>query len=83
MQLSESSGTDAVPDAALVVLKSKACRTAVMFGDLLTRSACVGLITELRDTRLWSSCAHGRPTLAPIVSLPHFRAAVQQLGQAP
>eukprot|EP00955_Chlamydomonas_euryale_P010137 108613-Chlamydomonas_euryale.AAC.7 len=79
-QLAETRGADNVPEAVVRVLKSKACRSAVMFGDVLPKSACIGLIDALRRTKLWSSCAHGRPTLAPIVSLPCFEGLIQSLA---
>ncbi|GIM03672.1 hypothetical protein Vretimale_8173 [Volvox reticuliferus] len=75
-QLHESGGADLPPPAVLRVLRSKACRTAIMFGDSLTRGQCAALLAQLRNTQLWMQCAHGRPTVAPLVHLPTLRAVL-------
>ncbi|GLC52954.1 hypothetical protein PLESTB_000692400 [Pleodorina starrii] len=77
-QLHETSGADLLPPAVLRVLRSKACRTAVMFGDALQRDMCAALLTQLRAARLWTQCAHGRPTVAPLVHLPTLRAVLER-----
>jgi DNA mismatch repair ATPase MutL len=37
------------------------------FGDVLSAADCARLLHELRQTRLWHCCAHGRPTIVPLV----------------
>ena len=43
-----------------------------MFGDPLLPTECSELIRQLKLTQLCFSCAHGRPTLAPIVDIAAF-----------
>lgn len=69
-----------VPDAALVppavqrIVCSKACRGAVKFGDALPQEQCARLLTALaRDTELPFQCAHGRPSVAPLVHIQQLR----------
>lgn len=75
-QLHETDGAELLPPAVLRVLRSKACRSAVMFGDPLTEPQRRELITQLRGTQLWTQCAHGRPTVAPLVHLPTLLAVL-------
>ena len=57
------------PPAALRVLASKACRSAVMFGTALTTQRCQEILAALaRCDNPWQ-CAHGRPTITPVLSL--------------
>ncbi|GFR50379.1 hypothetical protein Agub_g12593, partial [Astrephomene gubernaculifera] len=72
-QLHETGGAALLPPAVLRVLRSKACRSAVMFGDQLAPEECVLLLGQLRRTALWTQCAHGRPTVAPLVHVPTLR----------
>ena len=62
------------PAAVLRVLASKACRGAVMFGDLLDVARCKGLVSELMSCSLPFNCAHGRPSMVPLVDLRPLRA---------
>ncbi|GMH23998.1 hypothetical protein Nepgr_025841 [Nepenthes gracilis] len=68
-QLADTDGTSTVPPAVLRVLNYKACRGAIMFGDSLLLSECSLLVQELRRTSLCFQCAHGRPTMVPLVNL--------------
>ncbi|OWB73986.1 hypothetical protein B5S31_g3756 [[Candida] boidinii] len=58
-----------IPDMILEILKSKSCRSAVMFGDKLSIEECDRLIQQLRETRIPFRCAHGRPSIAPLIEL--------------
>lgn len=62
-------GGAGAPPGVLRVLRSKACRSAVMFGDALSRGECAALVARLRLTAMPFCCAHGRPTAAPLVDL--------------
>jgi len=62
------------PAAVLRILASKACRGAVMFGDLLDAARCKGLVSELMSCSLPFNCAHGRPSMVPLVDLRPLRA---------
>jgi hypothetical protein len=57
------------PPAVARVLNSKACRGAVMFGDALPRATCSALLLRLSAARLPFQCAHGRPSVVPLVAL--------------
>lgn len=45
------------------------CMRMRRFGDALGAADCERLLAELRQTRLWHCCAHGRPTIVPLVDL--------------
>ncbi|BGP12776.1 hypothetical protein JCM10213_007290 [Rhodosporidiobolus nylandii] len=67
-----------VKDAPLVLkelVESKACRGAVMFNDALSPAQCASLLTSLAATRFPFQCAHGRPSLVPLVNLPSLRSS--------
>lgn len=57
------------PPAILRILSSKSCRGAIMFGDALTLEECKNLLSRLRRTRLPFNCAHGRPSIVPLLTL--------------
>ena len=50
----------------LDILQSRACRSAIMFGDELTNAEGKALIFRLSNCSMPFICAHGRPTLAPM-----------------
>jgi DNA mismatch repair protein MLH3 len=75
-QLDDTCGAALLPPGVLRALKSKACRSAIMFGRPLTHGQCVELLAGLSATRAPFMCAHGRPTAAPLAHLPTLRAAV-------
>ena len=57
------------PPAVFGLLQSKACRGAVMFGDVLPMRGCAEILTNLAAcSRPWA-CAHGRPSVLPLVQL--------------
>jgi len=62
------------PPAVLRVLASKACRGAIMFGDLLDEARCRDLVSDLMRCDLPFNCAHGRPSMVPLVDLRPLRA---------
>ena len=57
------------PPAVHRVLASKACRSAVMFGTPLSAAQCQQILTELAQCDLPFQCAHGRPTITPLLDL--------------
>ncbi|KAL4436600.1 hypothetical protein ABPG75_003739 [Micractinium tetrahymenae] len=83
--LHDTCGAGGMPAGVLRVLNSKACRSAVMFGDELDQGQCQALLDSLAATQLCFSCAHGRPTTAPVVNLQLLRHALQlrQAAQLP
>ncbi|CAG7558386.1 unnamed protein product [Fusarium equiseti] len=57
------------PRGILELLHSRACRSAIMFNDVLTIQQCEGLIARLSRCAFPFQCAHGRPSMAPLVDL--------------
>ena len=82
-QLEASSGADALPPSVQRLLNSKACRSAIMFGEALDRGATAGLFRSLVQTALPFHCAHGRPTLVPLVDLSRLGPALSACGLPP
>ncbi|XP_011257759.3 uncharacterized protein LOC105252183 [Camponotus floridanus] len=50
-------------------IASEACHGAIKFGDKLTREQCTSLVKLLKFTKLPNRCAHGRPTIIPVMEL--------------
>lgn len=57
------------PTALVDIYKSKACRDAIKFGDILSVEQCKNLVGELSDCIFPFQCAHGRPSMVPLVDL--------------
>ena len=58
-----------IPPGLLEMLNSRACRSAIMFNDPLTQREAETLVRRLSKTRLPFQCAHGRPSMVPLVEL--------------
>ena len=58
-----------MPPHLLALLNSKACRGAIMFNDPLTLDQCERLVDQLGRTDAPFQCAHGRPSLVPIIQV--------------
>ncbi|XP_029170743.1 uncharacterized protein LOC114940311 [Nylanderia fulva] len=50
-------------------IASEACHGAIKFGDKLTLEQCKDLIKLLKFTKFPNRCAHGRPTIIPVMEL--------------
>ncbi|KAJ5579058.1 hypothetical protein N7450_007925 [Penicillium hetheringtonii] len=57
------------PQGIIDLLNSRACRGAIMFNDSLTIEECQVLITRLARCAFPFQCAHGRPSMVPILDL--------------
>ncbi|KAL6689861.1 hypothetical protein J3F84DRAFT_391020 [Trichoderma pleuroticola] len=57
------------PRGILELLHSRACRSAIMFNDALSTEECEQLVRRLAKCALPFQCAHGRPSLVPLVDL--------------
>jgi DNA mismatch repair protein MLH3 len=57
------------PDGIVELLNSRACRTAIMFNDHLTIEECQSLVARLARCAFPFQCAHGRPSMVPILDL--------------
>ncbi len=67
-QLSQGTIQGILPCIELV-LKQRACHSAIRSGDELTRSQCVELLKNLSKCAFPFQCAHGRPSVVPLVDL--------------
>jgi len=67
--LGHSSGGEIKPPFVKHVLASNACRYAIMFGDELTHDKCIELISSLSKCELCFICAHGRPSIIPLIDM--------------
>ena len=56
-----------IPQGILDMLNSRACRSAIMFNDSLSLEECEALVDKLARTRFPFICAHGRPSMVPLV----------------
>ncbi|KAK3304675.1 uncharacterized protein B0T15DRAFT_568435 [Chaetomium strumarium] len=57
------------PEGILDLIHSRACRTAIMFNDPLTLEQCSDLVQRLAACAFPFQCAHGRPSMVPLVHL--------------
>ncbi|KAI9054024.1 hypothetical protein LZ554_001197 [Drepanopeziza brunnea f. sp. 'monogermtubi'] len=61
------------PQGILDLLNSRACRSAIMFNDVLSRAQCEILVGRLAGCAFPFQCAHGRPSLVPLVDVGGLR----------
>lgn len=57
------------PPGLVDMINSRACRSAIMFNDELSLEECKTLVSKLADCVFPFMCAHGRPSMVPIVDL--------------
>ncbi|RKP23944.1 hypothetical protein SYNPS1DRAFT_30281 [Syncephalis pseudoplumigaleata] len=57
------------PSSIQATLKEMACQRAVKFNDVLSIAFCHRLVQQLARCRLPFQCAHGRPSIVPLVRL--------------
>ncbi|KAL8787588.1 MAG: hypothetical protein Q9213_002150 [Squamulea squamosa] len=57
------------PQGIVDMLNSRACRSAVMFNDELTHTECETLVRRLAECTFPFQCAHGRPSMVPLVTV--------------
>lgn len=75
--ISESSGTppswvqrmSRCPQGIVELLNSRACRSAIMFNDPLSTEECKTLVSQLAECVFPYQCAHGRPSMVPLLDL--------------
>ncbi|KAI9880986.1 MAG: DNA mismatch repair protein [Pleopsidium flavum] len=75
------------PQGILDMLNSRSCRSAIMFNDQLSGEQCQTLISRLAECAFPFQCAHGRPSMVPLVdlgvqSLRHSEGPASQSGSA-
>ncbi len=59
-------------------LASYACRYAYMFGDELTEECCKQIIQDLSCCNMSFICAHGRPSVVPLIELASIESQARQ-----
>ncbi|OIW27784.1 hypothetical protein CONLIGDRAFT_600043 [Coniochaeta ligniaria NRRL 30616] len=57
------------PQGILDLINSRSCRSAIMFNDYLSKEQCRELVLRLADCVFPFQCAHGRPSMVPLVDL--------------
>ena len=57
------------PQGLTELANSRACRTAIMFSDVLSQSQCLTLVQQLSECTLPFQCAHGRPSIIVLASV--------------
>ncbi|CDO93170.1 unnamed protein product [Kluyveromyces dobzhanskii CBS 2104] len=64
-----------MPRVYIEIINSKSCRSAIMFGTTLSKPECEILVSDLSKCQWPFQCAHGRPSIVPIIELsdPLFR----------
>ncbi|KAJ4311860.1 DNA mismatch repair protein [Neodidymelliopsis sp. IMI 364377] len=68
------------PPGLIDMVNSRACRSAIMFNDELSREECIDLVSKLADCTFPFMCAHGRPSMVPIVDLSTVGALIDESG---
>lgn len=58
-----------MPKVIVDILNSRACRSAIMFGESLSADQCQFYVSRLFKCKLPFQCAHGRPSIVPLVDL--------------
>lgn len=57
------------PEGIMEMIHSRSCRSAIMFNDILTLEECKDLVRRLAACAFPFQCAHGRPSMVPLVDL--------------
>lgn len=57
------------PEGILDMINSRACRSSIMFNDPLSNEECTELVRRLSNCAFPFQCAHGRPSMVPLVDL--------------
>ncbi|XP_050734714.1 DNA mismatch repair protein Mlh3-like [Eriocheir sinensis] len=70
-----------IPRPITHVFNSNACRGAIKFGDELSREQCQDLISSLYSCQLPFQCAHGRPSIVPLVNLTHLTSSTHKVSK--
>ncbi|KAE8390587.1 hypothetical protein BDV23DRAFT_154868 [Aspergillus alliaceus] len=68
---------DICPQGTVELLNSRACRSAIMFNDELTIEECQSLVSQLARCVFPFQCAHGRPSITPILDMTNWLAWVE------
>ncbi|KAL2711698.1 DNA mismatch repair protein Mlh3-like [Vespula squamosa] len=66
-------GTNFLPLSIHNAISMEACHGAIKFGELLSVQQCIELFDDLKTTKSPTRCAHGRPSIIPIIELSELR----------
>ncbi|KAI1206164.1 uncharacterized protein F4807DRAFT_440129 [Annulohypoxylon truncatum] len=69
------------PHGILEMINSRACRSSIMFNDVLSHEECVDLVKRLADCTLPFQCAHGRPSMVPLVDIGSIPMGMDDVGK--
>ncbi len=69
------------PPAVARIFASKACKTAIKFGDEVSHENICRLIQDLSKTNFPFQCAHGRPSLVPLGNIQSLVQLAQERAQ--
>jgi DNA mismatch repair protein MLH3 len=58
-----------LPQGILDMINSRACRSAIMFNDALSLEECEELVQKVASCAFPFQCAHGRPSMVPLIDL--------------
>jgi len=64
---------DFIPSSIYSILCSLACHKAVKFDDPLTLKECRDIVEQIPSLKFPFQCAHGRPTMIPLVNLTYLK----------
>ncbi|GAB6022166.1 hypothetical protein CHUAL_006304 [Chamberlinius hualienensis] len=67
--LSTGTGGSVLPKTMIELLRSQACHAAVKFGEYLPIETCDQLLKQLSKCDLPFHCAHGRPSVVPLIQI--------------
>ncbi|KAI1091159.1 hypothetical protein F5B19DRAFT_459936 [Rostrohypoxylon terebratum] len=69
------------PNGILEMINSRACRSSIMFNDILSREECIDLVKRLAECTLPFQCAHGRPSMVPLLDIGSIPMGVDDVGE--
>ena len=62
-----------IPSSIYSILCSLACHKAIKFDDPLTIKECRDIVEQMPSLRFPFQCAHGRPTMIPLINLTYLK----------
>ncbi|KAK0634332.1 hypothetical protein B0T17DRAFT_513047 [Bombardia bombarda] len=70
------------PEGVVDMINSRSCRSAIMFNDDLSIEQCSEIVQRLARCAFPFQCAHGRPSMVPLVDIGGSSGSVGTLGSA-
>ncbi|XP_047364015.1 DNA mismatch repair protein Mlh3-like isoform X3 [Vespa velutina] len=66
-------GINFLPLSIHNAISTEACHGAIKFGELLSVQQCIELFDDLKTTKSPTRCAHGRPSIIPVIELSELK----------